>query len=280
MKNFGITSCALNSVSEKQIWQDIGGSLVISYVGVGKAAFYRLRLGKEICVDLLPEHWLGVSAIEGVTSETIDHFLADQVIPRAMAHAGLFIVHASGVRIGESAALFIGASGMGKSTLATSFNNAGSPLMGDDAIVLSSEKGKFRAQPVYPSLRLLPDSIKALLPKSVATTAVSHSSTKRRIDLPVSPTSKFGPQSIGAIFKLCEPSSGDGIHCRPLSIADTCMALIENSFLLDPTDMYRVRAKLSAASELARHVPAFGISYPRNYGSLTEVQNLIRAHLS
>lgn len=268
------------SATEKTIWRDEGGSLAIKYVGSGETGFFRLCCENEICVDLLPGHRLGVSAAEDASPQTIDHFLADQVIPRAMAQAGMFILHAGGVQIDKSAILFVGSSGIGKSTLTASFNIAGAVLMGDDAMVLSSHGAQFGAQPVYPSLRLLPDSIKALLPENVATTAVTHSSLKQRIDVSFCSTGLDGPLPIGAIFKLAEPSSDGEIHIRPLSIAESCMAYVENSFLLDPTDMHRVRDKLVMASSLARHIPAFALSYPRDYDRLTEVRNLILDHLA
>ena len=58
------------------------------------------------------------------------------------------ILHASSVAIENSAALIIGASGQGKSTLALQLMAYGAILIGDDRVELTSENGILRASPV------------------------------------------------------------------------------------------------------------------------------------
>jgi hypothetical protein len=65
------------------------------------------------------------------------------------------------------------------------------------------------------------------------------------------------------------------IRMQRLKVPDACMALIENSFALDPGDAGQATGRLTAASGLARAVPAFQISYPRNYEVLPTVRDAI-----
>ncbi len=53
------------------------------------------------------------------------------------------------------------------------------------------------------------------------------------------------------------------------------MALVEQSFALDPTDILCAQQRLRRASEVASAVPTFMLSYPRDYACLPEVRQRI-----
>lgn len=169
----------------------------------------------------------------------------------------------------------IGKSGSGKSTLAASFNRAGYDLLGDDAVIISWHDGEPFARSVYPSLRLLPDSLAALLPDAHPTTPVANYGSKRRLSVPVDSKATPEPLPIAATFVLGPPSTDGRVHIEPLSIATTCMALVANSFALDPTDPDRAALRLRSASALANKVPAFALSYPHDFAFLPEVRGAI-----
>lgn len=242
---------------------------------------YRLRFADQVAVDVLID---STSLIELPTStdvpqSTCDHFLTDQVLPRMLAHEGRLVLHAGAVRLGQGGIVLMGKSGGGKSTLTASFDRAGHALLGDDAIIVSWPTDSPCAQAVYPSLRLFPDSVDALYVDNVITTSVAHYTPKQRISVPVSGEDAGPILPIRAIFLIADPSEEMIIQSRRLSIAEACMAFIENSFALDPTDMQRSRNRLEAASALARHVPTFEISYPRDYARLPEVRMAILSHV-
>jgi len=60
-----------------------------------------------------------------------------------------------------------------------------------------------------------------------------------------------------------------------MSVPQACMTFVENSFALDPSDTKRAALRLADASSLARRVPTFELSYPRDYGRLAEVRERI-----
>lgn len=263
---------------ETALWQDRSSPLRLSQIGRSGPTHYRLHLDNDVAVDILPKRQLQILANPDIPAITIAHFLADQVLPRVVAQDGEFVLHSGAVRFGGSAILFLGTSGRGKSTLATSFHSNGWPLMGDDAIIISTGETP-SATALYPSLRLFPDSIAALLPKDISSEEIAHYSDKQR--LPVAIVKDIEPASapIKAIFVIDEPSATE-ISVTRLSIADACMALVENSFALDPTDPLRARNRLDAASNLSREVPAFAISYPRDYARLPDVRSAIMTQLN
>lgn len=79
---------------------------------------------------------------------------------------------------------------------------------------------------------------------------------------------------VRAIFVLGPPRDGSA-SVRRLGPAEACMAIVQNSFALDPADVGAARARLDQASALIRTVPAFEIVYPRSYDCLGAVRDTI-----
>lgn len=261
-----------DSDSESLLWNDPDGCLSVSSLNQGSANRLRFRQDSRFCVDLFTDKRLIVSATDDVSSETIDHFIADQVIPRAMAGEGQHIIHSAAICHADRAILVMGASGRGKSTLATSFHIAGDAIIGDDAIVVSWRADLPFAMAVYRSLRLLPDSIEALLPTAIETDPVADYTSKRRVHVFDEKVNSGRPLPIAAIFVLAEPQAADCPSIRDMSTAEACMALVENAFALDPTNTSQARERLEKASVLARSIPFFAIDFPRDYASLPAVR--------
>lgn len=259
-------------------WQDPRTPLQIWQIGPVEDKRFRIRMGAELAVDVLPMRQIIVRPCDGLPQVTIDHFLADQVFPRLLAHMGRLVIHAGAVRIGDEALMFVGQSGRGKSTLVASFDQSGPTLIGDDAMVVSSENGQSLVRPVYPSLRLMPDSIEALMPGSVTAGPVAHYSSKQRIDIAGDRVASDEGRPLRAIFAIGEANST--IDIRPLTAGQACMTLVENSFALDPSNVVQARDRLAEASTVARHVPVFDITYPRDYARLPEVRQAILDQIS
>lgn len=254
-------------------WQDSATPLSIWQIGDETSSGYRLRLGEVLEVDVLPNQRIVSRARREVPQVTVDHFLADQVFPRLLAHIGELVVHAGAVRVDDGALMLVGHSGSGKSTAVASFDQAGLALIGDDAMVITSANCRSQIRSVYPSLRLMPDSIAALMPGTATAGLVAHYSTKERIDVAGNRPASEVALPILAIFAIGEAT--EQVAIRSISAARGCMALVENSFSLDPSDVSEAAKRLDAASAVARNVPMFQITYPRDYARLPEVRAAI-----
>lgn len=254
-------------------WQDHATELSVSRLW-GVDDVIRLRVS-SLAVDIVPNKTIIVRPQPGLSQVTIDHFLSDQVWPRLLAHEGSFIIHAGAVRVNGGAILLMGESGRGKSTLSASFDRSGVRLLGDDAMVIEATEDGPCVRAVYPSLRLFPDSIEAVIPGEVTAGPMAHYSSKERIDVAVSPD--VGPRSLPilAMFAIAEAAEDDRVTITNVSLAASCMALVTNSFALDPSDSGQARDRLRSASALAKAVPAFEIAYPREYARLPEVRQAI-----
>jgi hypothetical protein len=207
------------------------------------------------------------------SQQSVLHLLGDQVLPRILAHEGELVLHAAGARTESGMVLFAGASGSGKSSLAASLHKGGYRLVGDDAIVISETGGKITGRAIYRSLRLFPDSIDALIPRSARLSPVASYTTKQNVafadDCPSNETTP-----IRAAF-LLGPTRGDAILIEPMNASDACMAIVEHSFWMDPADLDRTKKRMLQASVMARQIPMFRLTYPRSYSRLPAVQDVL-----
>ena len=259
------------------LWDDPAGALTVLRLGAKSFGRYRLCFNNEITLDVMTDAKLIIEwpAKSGVHGATRNHVFADQLYPRILAHEGNLVLHAGAFEAHGGCILIVGSSGRGKSSLVTSFDQAGFPLLGDDALVVSMPDGVAYAKAVYQSLRLFPDSVNALFKGGVGTSEVAHYTAKQRINIPVTASPPTQPKPILAMFMLLEPPAEDEVLVDRLSVANACMALVQSSFALDPSDAVHAVQRLELASALARQIPAFAISYPRNYARLPAVREAI-----
>ena len=261
---------------EQVVWNDPAGSLSVSRFIDCPTPVYRLRFIDQMVLDLLVDDRLIIdrSGPGPFPDSTRQHILHDQLYPRIEAHHDKLVLHAGAYVSDGYSVLVAGASGRGKSSLVASFDQAGLPLLGDDAMIISFADGIARARPVYPSLRLLPDSIEALMPEIITAGPIAHYSRKERIDVAGNRQGASEPLPVRAIFAIAEPSP-HAIQIRRLPPGKACIELLANSFALDPSDTSRARQRMEQASKLLRQAPAFELAYPRDYARLPEVRQAI-----
>lgn len=234
---------------------------------------YRYENMAEALIDLLGFQVELTPLTPDYAESTLDHFWADMILPGLLDYQGYLVLHAGAVIVNGVAAVFIGDSGRGKSTLTASFFADGHTVLSDDGIIISCKAGTLRAEAVYPGIRLLPETLSALFAGSVPTTEVAHYARKRRIV----PNAKMSAASfpLGAMFFLEEPASSGSVSISPMGAADACIGIVSKSFALDPSDKLRARSRIKQASRLATAVPSFTLDYPREVSALPQVRQAI-----
>lgn len=229
----------------------------------------RFRIG-------LADHTITGFDIDPETAEcVIEHILNDHIAPRLLAELGKLVLHASTVRFGDRVALFLGETGAGKSTLATSLHQAGHRLLGDDAVIVTPEAGGYTAQVVYPSLRLYPEAIARLIGDAAKTAPMADYSDKQHVRLPDLPPAAEAPLPLAAIFFISGPADNGSVTAAPLQSTMACIKLVEQSFTLDPRDARCAARRLTGLSALALAVPAYTLAYPHEFARLDEVRAVI-----
>ncbi|MEH6836223.1 MULTISPECIES: hypothetical protein [Falsihalocynthiibacter] len=272
---------AVKAPPPTDLWND-GSGLSVAIAERYGASTYEVRFWDQATVSVSftkREILLFSPNSKPLPPETANHFLQDQVFPRILAHQGDLVLHAGAVESDGNALVFLGNSGRGKSTLVASFQNSGAVLLGDDAIIVSQVDNVFHGKAVYPSLRLLPDSLAELYSEPPDSTAIANYTSKQSVSVPTPSNTEQSPVPIGAFFFLGPEPAGGSITFRRMSVAECCMGLITNSFALDPTDKTRAHQKMMDASSLASKVPAFELFYPRDFSRLSEVHHALTVQM-
>ena len=259
-------------------WQRIDGSPWMQRYDYRPATLLRLPELADFCIDpygTLVEAW----PAPGLDHEVCHQLYLSNVMPMALSRQGKLVLHASAVEVDSSALVFVGVSGRGKSTLATSFAGDGHALVVDDGLVVESHGGRFMAMPGNPSVRLWRDSEQLLSGSDAHADPLLEYTEKRRIDS--SDALRFCPRPlpIRAIFLLGDdPDANLGIKPLPPSLA--LIELVHYSFLLDVGNAERHAALMRTAASLASSCRVALLDYTRDYAQLPQVRQAILESVS
>jgi hypothetical protein len=127
-----------------------GGGYVMRVEGVGD---YWVRDGREI----------GLAPADPADPVSLRLFLAGSAMGMALHQRGLLVLHGATVLRAGRAAMFVGESGDGKSTMAACLGRAGYKILGDDTMALwPRTDGGFLVWPGSRTFKLWADTISAL----------------------------------------------------------------------------------------------------------------------
>ena len=139
-------------------WKDEQGGVIVACLRYEERYLLRFPDLADFCIQP-DERKIIAYPVANLAENTLAHLLMDQVIPRVLGHEGRVITHASAVVTPNGHAIaFLGDSGRGKSTLASSFYQSGYGLVTDDTLLLELRDDQVYCLAAYPSLRLWPEA--------------------------------------------------------------------------------------------------------------------------
>lgn len=115
------------------------------WLGVPKVGRFLIRQGSSIVIQVEP----------GADEDSVRLFLLGSAIGALLAQRGLLVLHGNAIRIGDQCLVCVGASGVGKSTLAGGFLKRGYSILADDVVPIDVAG---RALPGFPRIKLWRDS--------------------------------------------------------------------------------------------------------------------------
>lgn len=253
---------------------ELPGNQVWLYIGRRESG-YLLRFPDLADFEISGDHISCYPAPANPPLETLKHLLLDQVLPLLLSQRGQLVLHASAVTGPGGAFAFTGASGHGKSTLAASFSLDGYALLTDDCLVVESSAGGIVGTPVYPALRLYPETIERLFAVEPASSPVSHYSSKQRLGLAESDLRfHLDPVRLDRIYIL-DGAGSETPRVTRLEPREAFMELVRLSFLMDVDDRAGLKAEFENIARLAA-LPVFRrLSYLRDFAMLPEVRQEI-----
>ena len=144
-----------------QVPKMLGGHPVIDHLGfqkneekclinIKKVGKFYIESGGSITVE---------RNSKSVSEDTLRLFLLGSCMGVILQQRGILALHASGLVKNERCILFIGPSGVGKSTAVNYFSGLGYSMIGDDVIPLHINKEGFQVIPSYPWSKLWKETI-------------------------------------------------------------------------------------------------------------------------
>jgi len=149
-------------------------------------------------------------------------------------------------------------------------------LLTDDGLLVTAGDSCSVAIPVYPGLRLWPQSVTALYGELLSYPSVSRYSEKQRIKLPKE--AGLNSAKMSSLYLLLASKYNDNsrsISIKRLCQRDACIEMIRHSFQLDVSNIAHSARLLATASEIAEQLPVFFLSFPHDYSCLPRLHDAI-----
>jgi hypothetical protein len=205
------------------------------------------------------------------------------VLPLVLSTHGQVLLHASAVVTPAGIAAFAGESGMGKSTLATSFAANGYPLVTDDCLGVEFDDEELFGTPGYPSSRLWEDAIESLFEEQPQLSEVAHYTDKKRLSFHNTRLS-FCDETLPVkrMFFLLPHESGDDVErvvIARMSPRETFMALASYMFKLNVWDRDMLATDFDRLARIAQMSLCYRLSFPHEFDRLSVVRQAILNHL-
>ena len=215
-----------------------------------------------------------------VESESFQVYLLGQALSFALVKRGFEPVHATAITVGDHAIAFLGDCGLGKSTLASAFLQAGHRLLTDDLLLLQQRAQPIVAFPGPARIKLFPKVATRFL--ADASNGVPLNPRTRKQIIPLSNTlvcSKAMPLS--AIYVLAPPNKAhdNSVRITPLTEREAFVSLLCNTFNRVIADPDRLRRHFEAAQTLANVMRIRKLFYPRSLEQLPLVREAILSDL-
>jgi hypothetical protein len=176
-------------------------------------------------------------------------YLIGQVLPFAAVLQGLEVFHASSVGIAAGAALLVGPSGVGKSTLALNMHLAGARFLADDSVGIELQNRRILAHPAISTAKIRRGSLDLLRTDSRPLGEVvseDEHETRIRVERPTEPL----PLAVVCILERGGPKGA-------LEVAEAKVdpwELLGNTFNDLVRDPDRLRAQLELCGQIGKEV--------------------------
>lgn len=180
---------------------------------------------------------------------------------------GLLVLHGSAVRSNKNAIIFLGNSGLGKSSLALALNNRGFPIVTDDILPVSFINNFPIVSPGFPHLKISEDILKVLGYEPSELPQIHLKSSKRSKS--VIKNFSTDPLNLKAVYII---SDGEKSDIKSLSPQKALINLVNNSYNFHRfLEEDRIK-NLKQCAKVVKNVPVNLLTIRR---SLNEIHDLI-----
>ena len=231
-------------------------------LNVNGTARYLIRNGNEITIEpyINADH------------EAVRLYLLGSSFGVLLHQRGFLPLHGSGIATNRGAVIFVGASGIGKSSLAGAFHRRGYQALADDVCAINvNSKGAAQVWPAYPRIHLWAD---ALVKLGEEPGDFQRAYYKRdKYELPLRNFS-MDPATIFAVYAI-HLWQDEGIRATDLKGFDKIQELTANTYRLRFLNAIHLEQHFRQIQTLARQVRVVRVTRPQQPFLLEEMADLI-----
>ena len=227
-------------------------------VAVGRSEFgyhFEYADGTDAWVDCDGNHIWCTSAPQATLDDTAT-YLTGPILGFALRRRGALSLHASAVRVGESALVLVGGHGRGKSTTAAALMQRGCALVTDDVMHLRRRESEWIAEPFAAGLRLWPEAVTLVLGPDASLPRITPTWDKRLLHEPgLGGNATPSAVPVRSIAFLEPRETGpEAPRLSPIGAAESVVALATNSSASNLLDDGARVAEFEALGDLVRGV--------------------------
>lgn len=221
------------------------------------AATIRVTEGRDI--EVFPE--------PDVDTQTLAVCAGGAGLAMACHQRGRLVLHGSCIGIGQRGICVVGASGVGKSTLALALSLRGHRLLSDGMTVLDvgHEGSPIRALSGPATVKLWPDSLAHFGWDAQRTARVTPAFDKRVVELPSTAEGEAVPLDTVIVLR-----AGDAAMLTRPSPSEALMELVKNAYLVDHLAATSGAALLEGFGAVAGALRVRVMTVPRGFARLDE----------
>ncbi len=227
--------------------------------------------GREITID----------AGAGETDAELSNLIEGPILGRAMRLAGHPSLHATALAFEGRAIALMGASGVGKSSLAWALVQQGCRLVSDDMVGLAMTRGRPVVHPGRARLRIWPDVVEGLGVDASIRTAL-FPTTLEMTKVGVRDPDSFAREAVPfhAVYQLRpRHSAAGGARIEDLPASERLAGLAANLHGVIAPDRQGRKRELALLAQIAAVVPLRALTLPHDLGALSQVAAELRPRL-
>lgn len=230
------------------------------WMAIPDVARIHVHGGQEIVYDPEP----------GADLDTVVLFLMGSGLGALMIQRQMLVLHANGIEIGGKAVLCMGPSGIGKSTLAGAFAQAGYRLFADDVCPVDDEG---MLQPGAATIKLWDTAAAHFQIDTAPLRQIQPSHQK--FDYPVEQHLADAPLPVGLMVELAVHDS-DSFHVERITGSRTYSILRANSYRFEyVAAMGQLARHFEACARVASRVPIIRVTRPASGMDLSGLMGVI-----
>lgn len=200
-----------------------------------------------------------------VGTKVVRRLFENEMLGVALHQRGRLVLHASAVAVNGQAAIFLGPRGVGKSTTAAAFHQAGYPILEDDIVSIRFDEETPIVDPGIPEMRLEPDAVDGLRIEGTESHSQDGGSQKRYQQFDSVPD----PAPLGGCYVL---DDGESVCFSDIPEQGALFNLVDHTYTqgLLP-DTHQTAVHFQQCTDIAAEIPFQLLERPKDHDTLSSV---------